>query len=355
MRKILCLIDSLGAGGAERQMSYLAILLKKAGHDVKLVAFTAKNKFYENFLIENGVTPDYNVKGVNKWRRIWEIAMLVKSYSPDLVIAYKDGVCISAILAKVLGNYNLAVSERTTTYRLTRFDKAKFFLYRFAQWIVPNSSSQAIFIKKHYPNLSSKIRIIRNTLDTSLFAPGMHSNEIPVVITTATIYKAKNTKALVRAAKILKDRGVRCIFRWYGKRFDNDTYPSEVETLISKNGLGETFQLLPAANDVNLLYKTADIFCLPSIVEGFPNVICEAMSSGLPVVCSNVCDNPYIVENDVNGYLFNPDNPTEIADKLQQMIEMSESQRLQMGAENRKKIIKLCAPDNFINSYLSLI
>lgn len=355
MSKILCLIDSLGAGGAERQMSYLAILLKQYGQDVRLIVFTEKNKFYESFLIENGISPEYNTAGVNKWRRILEIAKIVKSYKPDLVVAYKDGVCISAILAKALVNFKLVVSERTTTVTPSRFDKIKFFLYQFAEWIVPNSISQARFIQDNFPSLTSKIKVIRNTIDTDLFSPEHAANEIPRIITTATIYKTKNTKKLVESAKLLRDRGVHCKFQWYGKRFENDTYASEVEAMIEEYGLKGMFQLSPASSEVNMIYKTADIFCLPSLMEGFPNVICEAMSAELPIVCSNVCDNPDIVEHNENGFLFNPDNPEEIADMLQKMINLPRDKRIEIGKRNRDKILKLCSPDKFVKSYLSLI
>ena len=74
MSKVLCLIDCLGSGGAERQMSYLAILLKERGHEVKLVPFTRTLKFYEKYLIDNGIIPEYNERGVNKFKRIIEIA-----------------------------------------------------------------------------------------------------------------------------------------------------------------------------------------------------------------------------------------------------------------------------------------
>ena len=51
-----------------------------------------------------------------------------------------------------------------------------------------------------------------------------------------------------------------------------------------------------------------DAFCLPSFKEGYPNVIVEAMSCELPVLCSKICENPVIVEDNINGFLFDPHN-----------------------------------------------
>lgn len=357
MSRILCLIDSLGAGGAERQLSYLAILLKEAGHDVKFVAFTSNHKFYEPFLREGGVMPLYNEPGVNRFRRIWEIAKIVHAFKPDMTVAYKDGVCMSAILAKIFGNYNLVVSERSSTPSLSKLQKIKLFLFRFADHIVPNSYTQANYLKKFSPRLESKIRVIGNTVDVDIFQPEKNrkENNVPCIVTTARVKRIKNIINYLRAIKIIKTSGVKCHFDWYGKTDTGDNYPNEVKAEIEKLEIGDFITFHPATNDVAEVYKRADIFCLPSLIEGFPNVICEAMACGLPIVCSNICDNPYIVEFGVNGLLFNPENPEDIAAKLIAMINYPNQDKMVMAQLNRNKIVEMCAPQNFINKYLALI
>lgn len=355
-KRILLLIDSLGSGGAERQISYLAILLRKNGYDVKLVVFTSQNKFYEEFLLDNGVVPEYNLPGINKFRRIWEIAKIVRRFKPDLVVAYKGGICMSAVLSQVFASCNLAVSERHTTLKLNRYEKIKFFLYRFARHIVPNSESQAQFIRRNYPGLAGKVKVIRNTIDMDLFCCTSKSdNSVFKIVTTATLYETKNALALVEAASILKSKGVKCRFEWYGKKRAGDSYPQKVERLISERGLDDYFFVYPASKNVVDVYRSADLFCLPSLKEGFPNVICEAMACELPIACSNVCDNPYIVEEGVNGLLFDPNNPGDMADKIGRIIAMPVEERESMGRKNRKKIVELCSPQKFMDNYISLI
>ena len=357
MSRILCLIDSLGAGGAERQLSYLAILMKEAGHEVKFVVFTKNHKFYEKFLLDGGIIPIYNEFGINRFRRILEIAKIVREFKPELTIAYKDGVCMSAILAKFLGQYNLVVSERSSTPNLTRLQKIKIFLFRFADHIVPNSYTQANLLKGFSQRLTSKIKVICNTIDKNSFTPPdiKKHNETPLIITTARVKKIKNILNYLMSISIIKEKGIKCRFEWYGKIDYGDTFPQEVKEEIKRLNITDYITFYPATNNVCDVYHKADIFCLPSLLEGFPNVICEAMSCELPIVCSNICDNPYIVEDGVNGYLFDPKNPKEIANILQQMIELSQSEREQMGKRNRNKIIQMCSPDKFMKSYLSLI
>ncbi len=357
MSKILCLIDSLGAGGAERQLAYLATLLKADGHDVMFVAFTRQHKFYEPFLRDGGVIPVYNSPGVNRFRRIWEIAKIVREFKPNLTVAYKDGVCMSAILAKLFGNYNLAVSERSNTPDLSHLQRLKVYLFRYADHIVPNSYAQAANLRRFSPHLASKIKVIVNTVDTDVFHPSKEKidSEIIEILTTARVKRIKNIINYLRAIAIIKDNGIKCHFNWYGKTDAGDTFPDEVQEEIKRLDIGDYVTFYPATNNVANVYRRSNIFCLPSLIEGFPNAICEAMASGLPVVCSNVCDNPNIVEFGINGFLFNPESPEDIAGKLIAMIQMPESEKKAIANCNRNKITRMCSPRAFVDAYLSLI
>lgn len=79
------------------------------------------------------------------------------------------------------------------------------------------------------------------------------------------------------------------------------------------------------------------------------------MASGLPIVCRNICDNPYIVEFGANGFLFNPESPEDIASKLIAMINYPNQNKTLMAQLNGNKIVEMCAPQNFVNKYLALI
>ncbi|GAH30070.1 unnamed protein product, partial [marine sediment metagenome] len=63
-------------------------------------------------------------------------------------------------------------------------------------------------------------------------------------------------------------------------------------------------------------YSSCDIFCLPSIHEGFPLSIAEALSIGLVIVASTVEGTPEAIRENVNGFLFKPKNFKELSFKL---------------------------------------
>ena len=78
-KKILCIIESLGSGGAERQLTGLAVMLKEQGHEVEVVYY-CKKEFYLPFLEENGVKGVFLSTAVSKFRRLFAIQKYIKEF-----------------------------------------------------------------------------------------------------------------------------------------------------------------------------------------------------------------------------------------------------------------------------------
>jgi len=356
MKRIVCIIESLSPGGAERQMVYLASELKKAGNDVEVWTYYP-NDFYLPILRENNVLYRYIPDANNKNKRIFVLRNKLSQTNPDVVIAYLDTACMVACIIKALGGkFKLIVSERNTTQALTMRERTKFFFYRFADYIVPNSYTQGEFIKRHYPNLSKRIRVITNYIDTDKFIPYNHLSQDQSlrIIVVGRIMPQKNPIMLMRAIKMLRDKGTTVNVAWFGKSYD-EHYLQSCERTARDLQIESSFVFKSPVQNIAEEYLKYDVFCLPSIYEGFPNVLCEAMCCGLPVVCSDVCDNPIIVQTDGNGYLFNPKDVTDIADKIEKMALLSSEQRTQMGAKNRKRILDTFSKHAFVNNYVSLL
>lgn len=353
--KILLLIDALSSGGAERQMSYLAINLKKAGHEVRLMTFYDVECFYETDLVKNGIIVECNPKCKKTLPRICEIVNVVKEWHPDIVVAYKRGASMAACLAKIRIKFPLIVSERNTTQSLSLSERVKFWAYSMADIIVPNSHSQARYIKSHFPFLGRKTYVVTNMVDVDKFHPNSTStNKIPIVLTTARIMPQKNIITYLQAIGIVKQRGIKCHFDWYGNGNGTPEYVEKVKKEVYRLHIEDMITFHEPNRNVQQLYQKADIFCLPSMYEGFPNVVCEAMSSGLPIVCSNVCDNPDIVEANVNGLLFSPSDPNDIAQKIIDILQIPYSEKEKMRNANRSKIIQMCSSDAFVKNMETL-
>lgn len=358
--KIILLSDSLCAGGAQRQLVNLARLLKERDYTV-IVATYHKIEFYKPFLEEYNVPYCYLSKAEGTKRRILEIYKFIGKEKPDAIIAYQPTPSIIACIVRIFSKrYKLIVSERNTTQRIGLNERIRFFLFRYADYIVPNSHSQERFIKKHYPALEQKIKTITNFIDTSTFMPlgpaysTIGNADCTKILTVGRITQQKNVVRYIRAIKDIVDNRFNIKVDWFGNYMD-EAYYDECIKEIEKNGLGDIFTFHNATSEVLKEYQKADVFCLPSIYEGFPNVLCEAMSCALPIVCGNVCDNADIVVDGENGILFDPFDEKSISEGIRRFLLLPYERKKEIGANNRKRAVTMFSEDTFINSYEQLL
>lgn len=355
MKRIICLIESLGSGGAERQLTYLASQLKEKGYEVEVWTYYP-NDFYAHILYSAGVKWRFISEAQSKLKRIFVLKRQLSTANPDTVIAYLDTCTSVACIIKALGaKFRLIVSERNTTQKLTLRERVKFFLYRWADCVVPNSYTQTKFISDHYPSLCGKVHTITNFVDTDKFCPPVDrvSNEKLRILTVARVVPQKNVLRLLEAVKLLKDSGYDFKYDWYGNPTDDEYYQLCKEA-ISMYGIEDVFEFHKQSKNIVSEYQRSDAFCLPSLYEGFPNVICEAMSCGIPVVCSDVCDNRKIVEHGINGYLFSPFSLEEIVTSLSLLFQ-SDTDYGMFSMNSRAIALNKFDKSTFILSYCNLI
>lgn len=356
MKKILLFTDILGSGGAQRQLVTLARLLKSKGYNVSMLDYW-DNPFYDEYL------KTYNIPFAHKLTKgkkeiIKMLTAHVNELQPDVVISYMENpsivACVSKFIAK--NSFKLIVSERNTTQVITRNTRIRFFLFRLANYIVPNSHSQGRFIEEHYSNLSKKTKVITNVIDAGRFIPVKVRpvNPISKFVVVARVVEQKNVLRFIEAVSLLKEKGYNFRIDWYGEPYPQEYFAECLHLQASKH-VDDVLYFHEPTREVIKVYQSADAFILPSNYEGFPNVLCEAMSCGLPVIASAVCDNPNILCDDRCGYLVDPLKPESIAEAMEKMLKLSVEERHAMGDASRKHIENFFSEEKFVNSYIELI
>lgn len=352
MKKILLFTDIFTSGGAQRQLVQLGRMLSERDYDVLFLDYWDSD-FYDDYFRRHHL-PFKHVLTKGKMDIIRMFHREVKLYRPDVVIAYLNNPCVVACTVRIFRRFKLIVSERNTTQKNTWATRLRFRLFRKADYIVPNSNSQAGFIKRNYPELAGKTKTIRNCLDLEQFAPKPHSPAGNKIVVVGRVVEQKNPIRFIEAVGDVVRRGYKLTVDWYGNPHPASFF-EECKRKVSEAGLDGIFCFHPATGDIVEKYHESSLFILPSIYEGFPNVLCEAMGCGLPVMASDVCDNGDILADGENGYLFNPLSAHDMSEKIIRFLSLNVQEREQMGKRSREIAERLCSQENFINDYIKLI
>lgn len=352
MKNIVCFIDSLTSGGAQKQIVQLAILLSEHKYNVKLVCYWDKAFFLP-------VIEQHNIEYIciggasNKYKRLIKVYKYFHAEKPDCVISYLSTPNIIACICKILGCcYNLIVSERNTSQKYDLRTRFRFFLYhKSANSVISNSRAQWNFIKRNKPHLIEKSYIITNYIDTSYFVPDVvKSGDVINTIVVGRITEQKNVLCFIEAIHRACISGVNIRVKWYGRCDSERYYKTCIEAIVNFE-LGDIFEFLPNTQEILRAYQEADLFILPSLFEGYPNVICEAMSCGLPVLCSDVCDNLDLIKDGINGFLFNPRSIESIVNAIFKYSQLSIEEIEYIRKSNRKYAIETFNKNDFILKY----
>lgn len=369
MIHVTCFTESLGGGGAEHQMVILAGMLAEKGYNVSLVTYASLPDFY--------ATP-HDVKRVDigatraKGRRLKAFVKLLKCFhyflwvKTDCVISYRQCANLRVLPPMFLRSrkrIRVICSDRNTSLFVSFRHKLLLNgLYRRADFIVPNSQTETEFIARHKPQLKTKLHTIHNYTDLRQFSVSEIPSDLSVIrIAVFGRYSSqKNPIGLVKAMHELKKKTDHPFeVHWYGDQKGNvEGFNTEYLTLretVEEIGIGDVIVLHPAVKNPALLMNNYHAVCLPSLYEGFSNSIAEGICCGKPMLVSDVSDNPIMVHEGENGFLFNPREINDICDAFLRFFRLSYLDMCQMARRSRVIAESLFDKEHFIEQYINLI
>ena len=172
----------------------------------------------------------------------------------------------------------------------------------------------AAYVGRRVP--ANRIHLLPNGVDTSLFTPAPRPPSARRrVLYVGRLSPEKNLGALVEAAAKL------------GRRFDlvlsfigDGPVRASLQAHAESVGVAAEFTPFVEHRRLPAIFAQADAFVLPSLTEGHPKVLLEAMSAGVPCVASNAGGNRAILADDVTGLLFELADPGALADALARVL-----------------------------------
>jgi glycogen(starch) synthase len=207
-------------------------------------------------------------------------------------------------------------------------------IWRAADALVANSDGLKSIAHRVEPSVD--IDVIPNGIDTNRFQPGEGKREGDIIriLFVGRLEPYKGLDHLIEAIALIKPRltgGLAVDIVGDGSLRD------ELPKQIRKFGVSQEFHLRGGVSPDHIPteFQKADLFVLPSIVEGMPNVVLEAMASGLAVVATKIPGSQELVSHGQTGLLVPHSSPAALGEAILRLIENRED-REQMGRNGRR-------------------
>ncbi|MEK7636608.1 MAG: glycosyltransferase family 4 protein [Patescibacteria group bacterium] len=276
-------------------------------------------------------------------RVFWKIFMLLRNESPD--VAHLNSSKIGGIGALATWFYNMLYAKRCTLNAKIVFtahgwawseDRPQWqraiiiYATRVAAWFQDDIiilSRKDLASALYYKIPEQKLAVIPlgiptpisflNPIDAQKKITDIMQKKIsrPFFGVIAELTRNKGIPYLVQALILLKYRGVQFSCALIGDGEEMET----IRRMITENNLTNEVTLLGWIDNGSKYLKAFDAFVLPSIKEGLPYVLLEALAAEIPIVATTIGGIPDIIENGQNGILVPEKNPKALADALQKI------------------------------------
>ena len=341
-KKQICLvIPSLQAGGMERVMSELVRAFSaRADVDVHLVLYgISRDIFYSIPDTIHLHKPTFKFSNrfrfFNTLRTLSYLRRTIKHIRPLSVLSFGE-YWNNFVLLSLLGlKYPVFVSDRSQPDKsLGRFhDFLKHRLYPSARGIIlQTGKAKEIYLQNHRHR---NIAVIGNPIRSIEGNAGSIKHDLRVLM-VGRLIKTKHQDLLIKMfARV-------CPPEWslmiVGYDHLKQQHMERLKKLAGDLGVEKQVIFTGKSDHIEELYLTSSIFAFTSSSEGFPNVIGEAMSAGLPVLAFDCIAGPSaLIGNGVTGFRAPLFDESEFEAKLERLIH-DEDLRKEMGARGRERI-----------------
>jgi glycosyltransferase involved in cell wall biosynthesis len=356
--RVVFLIPSLIAHGAERQLCELVRGLDKGRFEVHIVVFYGPDAHGENHLWgETEGIPDSTWHCLHKRRgavgyllALPRLLTLLRRIRPDVLHGYMDANLPTLLLGRLLGR-PVVWGIRRTSANLSLLDgrsrwllRISAHLSRFTDLIIFNSeagrlSHQAMGMQ------APRMLVIPNGFDVSRFTPTPSSGleqrrvwdvpaEVPLIGLVGRLDPVKDHPTFLRAAaRIARD--------WPGARFvcvggGPEAYLESLKRQAESLGLGDSILWAGACKEMPAVYNALTVLALTSTDEGFSNVLGEAMACGIPCVSTRTGDSERLLGDP--EVVVDPGDDLALAAAISRLLREPAASRTAMGLAQRSRM-----------------
>jgi glycosyltransferase involved in cell wall biosynthesis len=367
--KVLHVITGLGVGGAETMLVRLVSRLQDSAIENRVVALRSLRDLQPAIERAGAAVTIARYDKPHQVRRLTEAVDSHAPWAPNVIQGWMYHGNLAALYARrklgagaVIWNVRQGLYDTNNEKLLTRLAiRAGAWASRRPELILYNSHVGREQ-HEHAGYWHERARVIPNGVDATVFAPDRGArdrvraelfgvqDDTPCIGMVARLNHLKGHRFFLEAAERVLARGLRARFVVVGRDCSWNQRPFSA---FSENAtVRGAVILLPERSAIAEIYSGLDLFCLPSIGEGFPNALAEAMSAAVPVIASAVGDCPHIVADARD--LVQPADSGLLANRIAEVLTLPAQERQRIGAANRQRVLDHFSLDSVAQSYADL-
>ncbi|MGB9844244.1 glycosyltransferase [Methanothermobacter tenebrarum] len=331
-------------GGVASHTYNLAKQLKEKGYHISILTYPHE-KIEDKNDIKVSSAPTINIKGLRglifTLTATHKLIKIIRKEDIDIIHAhYIIPPGLIALIGSIITGKPYYVTVHGSDALIL---SSKSILRPIIKLILRKASKVLVVSKKLAEKVTElgipqeKIMITYNMVDTKIFNPQIKTTfreEIgtkkPIILFVGNLVPQKGVEYLLKAKKLLK-RDSKLVIVGGGpllKKLKNMVKEENIEDVIFTG----------PRTDINNIMAAADIIVLPSVSEGIPIVLLEAMAMAKPIIATKVGGIPEIVDESV-GILIEPKNPKKLANAIDKLLS-DEKCRKKLGENGLKKAAK---------------
>jgi GalNAc-alpha-(1->4)-GalNAc-alpha-(1->3)-diNAcBac-PP-undecaprenol alpha-1,4-N-acetyl-D-galactosaminyltransferase len=359
--RLTLVIPSLYSGGAERVLSIIANYWASKGWKVTLLTFCGNQPpFYDldskiSYIPLHIARDSSNLIAAvkNNLYRIFKLRLAITASNPDIVISFMSEANVTTLLATRGLNVPVLVSERNNPkIRLTKSSiwvKLRQLTYPFAQRVIVQTKRAL----NYFPSsLKNRICVIPNPVllpPNKPCKPQKLFNKLPgqkLLIAVGRLESQKGFDLLLQAFANLKDD----FSEWQLVILGEGILHLDLTELCHQLQLNGRVYFLGRVKNIYEFLQEADIYVMSSRFEGFPNALCEAMASGLPVISTDCPNGPReIIRDGIDGLLVPNEDVLALTSAIKLL--MSDEEKRKNLATNASEIAERFSIDKIMEMW----
>lgn len=340
--RVLHVITSLTVGGAERLVVSAACRLQPDRFEHAICCLTGPGALAAEAAAAG--VPVFTIGSFPGLRHPLAFAKLVgvlRRWTPAIVHTHLQSANLYGRVAARLAGVPVVIATEHNLYvrKPRRYLMVERLLARHTDAMIAVSATVQQFLSTQLGLPSSTIRVVRNGVAIPDAFPARVAalrarlgSRGPIVATVASLTVKKGHEFLLHALAQARDRGIPCTAVLAGDGPER----RRLEALAASLGLRESTIFLGAVPAADVL-EVADLFVLPSIVEGLPLALLEAMFAGKAVIATAVGGVPEVIDSNENGVLVPAADENALADAIERLLG-SDDLRTRLGARAQATI-----------------